>query len=147
MRSRRTLVSAPDRNHLKRWAPLAVGIASLCAADSGGLLQVGVNVSPVARLEAVAPAPLLITSADLARGFVDMPHPLRLRVYSGKVDADTVIGDDPQLRRKIPELGRMHFTVAASDFDDAVPNGRWKAVSDCAIVTMSRDDDPSIEAL
>src|SRR5882724_6409853 len=27
----RTLVSTPDRNHLKRWAPLAVGIASLCA--------------------------------------------------------------------------------------------------------------------
>ena len=26
-------------------------------------------------------------------------------------DADLVIGDDPQLRRKIPELARMHFTL------------------------------------
>jgi hypothetical protein len=64
------------------WTALSGGLASLCAADSGSLLQVSANVSPVARLEAPIPAPLLITSADLARGFVDAPHPLRLHVYS-----------------------------------------------------------------
>jgi predicted glutamine amidotransferase len=72
---------------------------------------------------------------------------MRLRVLSGKSDGDLVIGDDPQLRRKIPELARMHFTLVASDFDETPPNGRWKAVPDCAIVTMSRDEDPRIEAL
>jgi predicted glutamine amidotransferase len=72
---------------------------------------------------------------------------MSVRVFSGKGDGDAVIGEDPQLRRKIPELGRMHFTLAASDFDEAAPNGRWKAVPDCAIVTMTRDEDPSIEAL
>ncbi len=72
---------------------------------------------------------------------------MRLRVFSGKGDADAVIGDDPQLRRKIPEVARTHFTLCASDFDDAPPNGRWKAVPDCAIVTMSRDEDPRIETL
>jgi hypothetical protein len=72
---------------------------------------------------------------------------MSLRVLSGKGDADAVMGDDPQLRRKIPELARMHFTLVASDFDEAVPNGRWKVVPDCAIVTMTRDDDPRIEAL
>jgi hypothetical protein len=61
---------------------LTGGLASLCGADSGSLLQVSANVSPVARLEGGTPAPLLITSADVARGFVDAPHPLRLRVYS-----------------------------------------------------------------
>jgi glutamine amidotransferase len=71
---------------------------------------------------------------------------MRLRVLSGKSDADMVIGEDPQLRRKIPELSRMHFALAASDFDDAPPNGRWKAVPDGAIVSMSRDEDPRIEA-
>jgi len=71
---------------------------------------------------------------------------MSLRVLSGKGDADAVIGDDPQLRRKIPELARTHFTVVASDFDEP-PNGRWKAVPDCAIVTMTRDDDPRTEAL
>jgi predicted glutamine amidotransferase len=70
-----------------------------------------------------------------------------LRVLSGKADGDLVIGDDPQLRRKIPELARMHFTLVASDFDDGAPNGPWKVVPDCAIVTMSRDEDPRIEAL
>jgi hypothetical protein len=64
------------------WAALSGGLASLCAADSGTVLQVSANVSPVARLQAGAPAPLLITSADLARGYLDVPHPLRLHVYS-----------------------------------------------------------------
>jgi predicted glutamine amidotransferase len=70
---------------------------------------------------------------------------MRLRVLSGKADADQVIGEDPQLRRKIPELARMHFTLVASDFEEAPPNGRWKPVSPCAIVTASRDEDPRIE--
>jgi predicted glutamine amidotransferase len=72
---------------------------------------------------------------------------MRVRVLTGKADADLVIGDDPQLRRKIPELARMHFTLCASDFDETPPNGRWKAVPDCAIVTMSRDEDPRIESV
>jgi predicted glutamine amidotransferase len=70
---------------------------------------------------------------------------MRVRVLTGKADADLVIGDDPQLRRKIPELARMHFSLCASDFDETPPNGRWKAVPECAIVTMSRDEDPRIE--
>jgi glutamine amidotransferase len=72
---------------------------------------------------------------------------MSIRTLSGKGDADAVLGDDAQLRRKIPELGRMHFTLIASDFDETAPNGRWKVVPDCAIVTMTRDDDPRIEAL
>jgi glutamine amidotransferase len=72
---------------------------------------------------------------------------MSVRTLSGRGDADAVIGDDAQLRRKIPELGRMHFTLIASDFDEAAPNGRWKVVPECAIVTMTRDDDPRIEAL
>jgi len=73
--------------------------------------------------------------------------PMALRTFSGKADGDAIIGDDPQLRRKIPELGRMHFSIAASDFDDPVPNGRWKPVPDGAILTMSGDEDARIEAL
>jgi glutamine amidotransferase len=73
--------------------------------------------------------------------------PMRLRVFSGKADADLLIGEDAQLRRKIPELSRMHFSMAASDFDETPPNGRWKMVPERAIVTMSRDEDPRIEAL
>jgi len=87
--------SAPAKNRVplrRRWrlpalralayTALTGGLASLCGADSGTLLQVSANVSPVARLEGLAPAPLLITSADVARGFVDTPHPLRLHVFS-----------------------------------------------------------------
>jgi glutamine amidotransferase len=90
---------------------------------------------------------LMVSNGDQLVALHRSDAPMRLRVLSGKSDADTVIGDDPQLRRKIPELARMHFSLAASDFDDAPPNGRWKAVPDRAIVTMSRDEDPKIEAL
>jgi glutamine amidotransferase len=73
--------------------------------------------------------------------------PMRLRVITGKADAELVIGDDPQLRRRIPELARVHFSLVASDFDGPVPNGRWKVVPDSAIVTMSRDEEPRIEGV
>jgi len=89
----------------------------------------------------------MVSNGDYLVAVHRSDSPMRLRVFSGKVDGDTLIGDDPQLRRKIPELGRMHFSLAASDFDDAAPNGRWKAVAERAIVTMSRDADPRVEAL
>jgi hypothetical protein len=73
--------------------------------------------------------------------------PMSVRSFGGKADADAIIGDDPQLRRKVPELGRVHFTLAVSDFEGAVPNGRWKPVADGAILTMSNDEDPRVEAL
>ncbi|MBS0388613.1 MAG: hypothetical protein JSR15_09035 [Proteobacteria bacterium] len=58
------------------------GVAGLCAADSSTVMTVSATVSPVARVEAPPPAPLQISAADLARGYVDVPHALRLRVYS-----------------------------------------------------------------
>jgi predicted glutamine amidotransferase len=90
---------------------------------------------------------LMVSNGDVVVAVHRSDREMRLRVLSGKADADLVIGDDPQLRRKIPELGRMHFALAASDFDEAPPNGRWKAVPACAIVTMLRDEDPHVEAV
>ena len=90
---------------------------------------------------------LMVSNGDHLVAVHRSPAAMSVRALSGKADADAVIGDDPQLRRKIPEVARMHFTIAASDFDDPVPNGRWKSVPDCAIVTMSRDEVPRIEAL
>jgi predicted glutamine amidotransferase len=96
---------------------------------------------------AVANLNILVSDGDQLIAVHRSAMAMSLRVFSGKGDADSVIGDDPQLRRKIPEVARMHFTLAASDFDEPPPNGRWKAVPECAIVTMTRDDDPGIEAL
>jgi predicted glutamine amidotransferase len=90
---------------------------------------------------------LMVSNGDVVVAVHRSDRDMRLRVLSGKADADLVIGDDPQLRRKIPELGRMHFTLSASDFDETPPNGRWKAVPSCAIVTMLRDEDPHVEAV
>ena len=68
------------------------------------------------------------------------------RVLRGKDDADAIIGDDLNLRRKTPELARMQFTIVASDFDEAPP-ARWKPVPDKAVVTLVRGEDPKVEAL
>jgi predicted glutamine amidotransferase len=69
-----------------------------------------------------------------------------LRSFSGKHDADLIIGEDPQLRRRAPELAHMRFTVIASDFDSQVPP-RWKPVEQRAIVTLSRVAEPHIDVL
>jgi glutamine amidotransferase len=96
-----------------------------------------------------APAELniMISNGELVVAVQRSGASMRLRAISGALDADMLLGDDPQLRRKIPELSRMRFSMAASDFDYAVPNGRWKAVPERSMVTMLRDADPSIEAL
>jgi glutamine amidotransferase len=77
------------------------------------------------------------------------------RVFSGKGDADVLIGDDLGLRRKTPELAQMHFTLLASDFDDEwsiaasspAAQSHWNVVSERAIVTVERGREPHIEAL
>ena len=67
----------------KPWLALTAGFVGLCAADSQATLPGSANELPVARAEfAAAPPPLLINPTDLARGYVDAPRPLRLRVAS-----------------------------------------------------------------
>ncbi len=72
---------------------------------------------------------------------------MAVRTLSGRDDADAVIGDDAQLRRRTPELGRVHFDIVASDFDSASVPPRWNAVKDHAMVTLTRDDAPKFEPL
>jgi glutamine amidotransferase len=119
-------------------AAVREALRSSLAVVDGMTAEVG---APAARLN------LMVSNGDHLIAVHRSDAAMRLRVLTGKTDADAVIGDDPQLRRKIPELSRTHFTLAVSDFDDTPPNGRWKPVGDCAIVTMSRDEDPRIEAL
>lgn len=65
---------------------------------------------------------------------------------AGKGDADALIGDDVQLRRRAPELARMHFVLVASDFDEA-PGGRFKKLPDASLVTLTRDAAPTHEPI
>jgi glutamine amidotransferase len=77
------------------------------------------------------------------------------RVFSGKGDAEILIGDDLALRRRTPELSQMHFILLASDFDEdwslaastPAASSRWKVVPDRAIVTLERGKDPHIDRL
>jgi glutamine amidotransferase len=78
------------------------------------------------------------TAADSARMYV--------RELNGKSDADHIIGDDLQLRRRAPELARMRFTLVASDVDDEL-RGRWRPLGAGALVIATRDDPPVVETL
>lgn len=79
--------------------------------------------------------------------------PMAYRVFAGKADAEALIGDDVTLRRKTPELDRMHFTLLASDVDEeasfasASPTApaHWNALAERAIVTVARGQEPHIE--
>ena len=82
--------------------------------------------------------------------------PMGYRILAGKHDAEALIEDDLNLRRKTPELEQMHFALIGSDFDeDASPlavssptsQSRWKAVPERAIVTLERGRDPQIETI
>ena len=103
------------------------------------------------------PANLMVTNGDNIMA-VHRGRSMAYRVFSGKNDAELIIGDDAQLRRKIPELAHMHFVLVASDFDADAPSmtmsvveppppSRWKTVGDRAIVTLSRGHEPQVEAL
>ena len=77
------------------------------------------------------------------------------RVFAGKGDAEALIDDDLNLRRRTPELEQMHFVLLASDFDDdwslasSAPGAqsRWKVVPDRSIVTLDRGKDPHVETI
>jgi glutamine amidotransferase len=102
---------------------------------------------------------VLVTNGDSIVG-LHRGRAMSYRLFAGKSDAEQVIGDDLQLRRKTPELAQMHFALVASDFDADAPSlnmisvqpprndmTRWKNVADRAIVTLSRDTDPQVEKL
>jgi glutamine amidotransferase len=68
------------------------------------------------------------------------------RTYGGKSDAEMILGDDAQRRRRIPEPSQMHFTLVASDFDED-PAPRWKPVPLNAALTMTRGEAPQVVPL
>jgi glutamine amidotransferase len=70
-----------------------------------------------------------------------------VRTFNGRDDAEAIIGDDAQLRRRTPELGQVQFAIVASDFDGDVLPPRWNAVKDRAMVSLTRGESPKIEDL
>jgi glutamine amidotransferase len=88
---------------------------------------------------------LLVSNGDVVVA-VHKNEKMSYRVFSGKNDADMILGDDLQLRRRAPELAHMHFTLIASDLDEDPPQ-RWKPIPMDSLVTMTRVDAPKIEAL
>jgi glutamine amidotransferase len=103
-----------------------------------------------------APAPLnmIVTNGDflvaVRRGTasgerVAEGNVMAYRTVIGKNDAEMIIGDDPQLRRRSPDFANLRFVLIASDFD-VDPPPRWKRIPERAVVTITRGDDPKVES-
>jgi predicted glutamine amidotransferase len=88
---------------------------------------------------------LLVSNGDIIAA-VHMNSKMSYRVFSGKNDADMILGDDPGLRRRVPDQTHMHFSLLVSDFDEELPP-RWKPVGMNTVVTMTRGEAPTTEAL
>jgi len=92
---------------------------------------------------------MMVTNGELMVAVHKSPaeaQRMYVRELHGKSDADLIIGDDAQLRRRAPELARMRFTLVASDVDDDL-RGRWKPLGESALVMATRADAPVIEKL
>jgi glutamine amidotransferase len=72
---------------------------------------------------------------------------MHVRLFRGRDDAELLIGDDLALRRRTAELGRVYFTLIASDFDDAPPAPRWKALPAASLITLPIDGEHRVEPL
>ena len=72
---------------------------------------------------------------------------MALRTFLGRDDAEALIGDDQQLRRRTPEFGQVQFSLVASDFDSETVPPRWNVVKDRAMVSLIRAAAPKIEDL
>ena len=78
-----------------------------------------------------------------------------VRVLAGRHDAEEMIGDDAQLRRKTPGLESVHFSIVASDFSTEwldekmrdVSGRHWRILEAPALVVLARASDPIVERL
>jgi glutamine amidotransferase len=67
------------------------------------------------------------------------------RVIKGRTDLERLLGDDTLRRIRIPDMASCRFCLIASDFDEE-PRG-WTMVPPHAVATITRTDDPAVEAL
>lgn len=67
------------------------------------------------------------------------------RVLKGRADVEDLLGEERRHETRIPAVESTHFTLICSELDSTPPS--WTAVQSPAIVTLTRGDDPVVEAL
>ena len=70
---------------------------------------------------------------------------LGFRVWNGRRDIEELLGEDGVRKARIPSIDSTHFSLIASELD-ATPVG-FREVAPQSIVTLSRTDEPRVEAL
>lgn len=67
------------------------------------------------------------------------------RVVKGRHDVEELLGAESMRNVRIPSIDSTHFTLIASELE-SIPSG-WTPVDGTQIVTLTRTDDPVLEAL
>ncbi len=67
------------------------------------------------------------------------------RTLKGRFDIESLLGEERVRRARIPSIDSTHFTLAASELE-TIPSG-WTEVPARSLVTLTRTDDPLVEAL
>lgn len=67
------------------------------------------------------------------------------RVLSSRFDVEHLLGEDGTRRARIPSIDSTHFTIIASDMERLPPD--WVPVVERSVVTLSRTEEPVVEAL
>lgn len=72
--------------------------------------------------------------------------PMGYQLVHGKAALERLFGSEGLSRMKVPHLSSCRLSMVASDFDDRLPSG-WTELAEKTMVTLTRTDEPSLEAL
>ncbi|MBK8256650.1 MAG: class II glutamine amidotransferase [Polyangiaceae bacterium] len=69
------------------------------------------------------------------------------RVYQGRTEMERLLSDGGLHKSRTPDEAKGRLTLIASDFDDDILPTGWTSVPERSIVTITRTEDPKVEAL
>jgi glutamine amidotransferase len=87
---------------------------------------------------------ILVTNGEYLVG-LHRDGNMAYRVLKGKSDVEELLGEEGLRKTRIPSIDTTHFTIVATELA-SIPE-RWHAVEGRQIVTLTRTEEPSFEAL
>lgn len=116
------------------------------AASRAALRSTIALVDRLCAEEGVGPVPMnLLTTNGEHMVALHRAASMGYKVIKGRADLERLLGDDTLRKIRIPDMASCHFCMVASDFD-VEPRG-WTMVKPDSVVTITRTNDPKVEAL
>jgi glutamine amidotransferase len=87
---------------------------------------------------------LLVTNGEYLIA-VHRGDAMAYRVLRGRHDVEELLGDDGMHQARIPNVDTTQFSIVATGLAKIPP--QWRAVDDQVLLTMTRTEEPGVEAL